>query len=253
MIHKANVPSIAEALPGERAELWDRTARERAWYSGWPRFATNADILVAAHEEKLTFVHPDANAMPIGRLRNPELFEEFPPYLLKGSALALRALGGLWRRELEDMGVTGNHQRLAVTSLSRSTEMQNRLVADPAKLASPDSTHCAAASFDIDASGYYQFDSDGLLLSIISPDRDMQAVQEINDDLTRRVSFPTMTHQTSRGFDARVIDALLNITDILHRQGVINRIVEYEGTGNQCLHIAPNPQVFNAGAAHIAR
>lgn len=242
MSENSTIRSLAKASHQERHEIFQLTARERRWYAGHPRFATNEDILKAAFKGKLRHVNPDDNLLPIGRLRNPELFPVYPPYLLPESLLALKAIGRLWRSELLEQDMVAPKVRLAVTSLTRSEVTQKNLVEDPTKLASPGSTHCAGAAFDIDAAGYYHIIPDGAA-SVVDPRRDRQAVQEIGQTLMEKVTQAYIPPETSLDYDPRITDMLVAVTDSLHEAGVINRIVEYQdnATGNRCVHIAPSP------------
>jgi hypothetical protein len=244
---RSQIPSFIHANPAQRRELVELTARERQWYANHPRFQTNGDIVAAAAQKwrgPLRWIHPDNNVEPIGRLRNPELREIFPPYLLKSSAVALKAIGRAWRRELIASGINQPELRLAVTSLARSQEMQDKIVADPGKLAVSDSTHIVAAAFDIDASGYYIKDRRGLV-SITHPDRSKFKEAIISGRLRGMVSHPYSSPPTSEVFNPAVIDALVNVSGRLHELGLINRVLEYTDTPNQCVHIAPNPTTID--------
>jgi hypothetical protein len=236
------LPSIAVAPEREKRALSERTRREREWYSRYKRYETNADILRAEKIGELVLVHEDVNIMPIARLRNRELNESFPPYLLPYSRHVLNVIGRLWRTELNDLPGRNHDFRLAVTSLARSLEMQAQLVKRTDKLASPDSTHCAAAAFDIDASGYYIKDISGGIHPVDHPERDPAKVDEIGQILRSNVSHP-VNYVHSHEYRPEIIEALLGVTSYLHERDVINAIVEYEGTSNQCVHIAPNPTV----------
>jgi hypothetical protein len=135
------LPSIAVASPDEKMALAENTRREREWYSQHKRYETNEDILRAEKLGEVVLVHEDVNIMPIARLRNKELNESFPPYLLPYSRHVLNVIGRLWRTELNELPGRNDNSRLAVTSLARSLEMQAQLVGRADKLASPDSTH----------------------------------------------------------------------------------------------------------------
>ncbi len=233
-------PSLAAPSPRELQALRANTARERAWYASHPRYGTNEDILAAARGGTLVFVNPDRNSTPVGRFRNPEFFHRFPPYLLPSSELALRAVGRLWRHELEEQDILLPKVRLAVTSMARSDEVQQELVRR-GKLADPESTHRSAAAFDIDASGYYMYDASRQLVPVVHPGRDKAGRQEVTRLLQAEVEWKYDTPTGAFIYDQRVPDALLRVTDRLHEMGAINRIVEYVGEPNQCVHIAPNP------------
>lgn len=234
------IPSIANTDPEELRTLRAKTARERKWYRGYKSYATNADILAAHINGRLSKVEADDNVAPIGRLRNPELIQHFPPYLLPHSLVALRAIGGLWRTELQARGDDIPQARLAVTSVSRSSKMQVELV-NSGKLAERESTHPFAAAFDLDGSGYYIEHPEYGLVPVVHPDRPRQAMALAADKLKQTVSQPYQTPEIDVVYNPNVIEALQAVTDRLHDLGMINRILEFAGTPNQCLHIAPNP------------
>lgn len=234
------VPSLAAASAAEQAGLLAQLERERRWYYRHRRFKTNADILQAAQAGDLRFVSPDANTMPVGRFHDPALFERFPPYLLPDSLLAVRAMGRLWRQRLEAQGIRQRGLRLAITSMARSEAAQALLAEDPTKLAvaAELSTHPTAGPYDTDASGYYLQLPDRLI-SIVHPDRPDPEV--INRTLSGASSRPYVRDIRKDLFDPRVVDTFVGLADEMHRAGDINRVLEFKGTSNQCVHIAPNP------------
>ena len=236
-----DVPSIAIASEEELATLEDSTAQEREWYETAKRYETSDDIVNAVIDGELVLVEGDANVAPIGRLRNPELHWQFPPYLHPASLACLRTIGEHWRAELQAQGIDDPHLRLAVTSMTRSEQKQAVIVSDPTKFASPDSMHCVGAAFDIDASAYYYEDEQGRLLSVAHPGRDRSAVKKIGQVLgslsDAGYSFP----EGDMPFDDRITTALVTVADRLHNQGAISRILEFADTENQCVHVAPNP------------
>lgn len=226
----------------ELAELAQKTAQEQAWYEHHPRFLTEAYIAVYAGRGVLQKVHGDGNIVPTARFRNPAYEYRFPPYLLPASVAALGAVGRLWRQRLVDSGVSRPDLRLAATSFVRSEVYNAKLVRDGA-LASPKSTHCVGAAFDVDASGYYSFSPDTGLESVAHPAR-LGSLGLIASQLGNRLADNIYaTRQSGERYDSSVTGALILVAAELHSDGMLNRIVEFTGTQNQCLHFCPNPDV----------
>lgn len=233
-------PHLAVASPAEKAALSTHTAREEAWYTGRTRFKEHADIESAVLAGKLIRVEENLNTTPIARLRNPDLVKEYPPFLSPGAYAGLRAVGRLWRERLHDYSVHEEELRLAVTSLVRSMAYQKELVKNPEVLANPNSTHCAGGAFDIDAAGYYWV-RDGEVRKVSHPLRIQSAAKLIGTAIAGESDTPTQEAPVS--YNERVVVALLDVTKELHDQGLINQIIEFEGSSNQCVHSAVNPEV----------
>jgi len=242
-LRTGEVPTrLAAVDQDELQELGQKTAREREWYKNHPRFLTNAYIAVYASRGMLRRVRSDSNVVPTARFRNPNHQYTFPPFLLPASVLALAAVGRLWRQRLEESGIGRQDLRLAATSFARSEMYNAQLIADGA-LASQRSTHCVGAPFDIDASGYYTFTPDSGVQSVAHPDR-QGSLELLAKQLGDRSSDnPYATRAANEPFDSRVTGALLLVAAELHADGIVNRIVEFSGTANQCVHICPNPEV----------
>lgn len=232
------LPSLAVASRDEQAALEAATAQEREWYAEHPRFATNNDIALAAACGTLAFVGATENMAPIARFRNPEKNFEYPPYLLPGSLEAYRAFGTLWRHELDERGINDDRYRLAGTSYVRSESYQRLILSDPRKLASPESTHCAGGAWDTDMWDYYWMENEGSFRKVTRHDRDQTTVQAIADQLGNT---PTLVAPVEH--NPEVLTAAIAVADRLHYAGLVNRILEFAGTSNQCLHTAPNPEV----------
>jgi hypothetical protein len=240
------LPRLAEASEAELATLQEKTARERAWYEGYKRFATNRDIVNAAGNGALQHVRADGNISPIARFRNPSKQHDYPPFLLPSSVLAMGAVGRLWRQRMVQFHLDRPDIRLAATSFARSEEYNASLLATQGALVSPDSTHCQAAAFDIDASGYYTLTPDSGIETVRYPGNadSLQSIGNLLGDRNPANQFATQT--SVEQYDSRVTGALLLATLELHNSDMINRIVEFSGTRNQCVHIAPNPDVTSA-------
>lgn len=248
LITEAAAPSLAVATAEQRAALAQQTARETAWYADYDRFMTDADIYKAApepgrHIGRLAFVAVDENVAPTARLRNP-LNEKYPSFLLPEAFVVHKAIGRMWRKRVLEHGVEDDRIRLAATSLVRSQANQDILVADPRKLASPDSTHCVGVAEDYDQAGYYWFSPDGRLLKVPHPERSVRQAVEIGEELgSDPDKYVPPTDIAPVPFDHRVNDALAELLDELHKEERINTILEFPWTINQCSHVAPNPEV----------
>lgn len=237
-------PRLTETEPDELAMTIALTKPERDWYKEYERFADIDQLLGAAAAGRLVEVTPDDNIMPIYRLRNPDVQAKYPPFLLPSSRVAMAAIGRLWRQGMDGYNIGGPEIRLPATSFARTEKMQDALVASGA-LATPGSTHCVGAAFDIDASSYYSVDLEQGIASVPHPGRDKDRLGGIarflaNQDPTMGVP---MRVDEQQDYDSRVAGMLLIVAADLHSTGMINRIVEFSGTENQCIHIAPNPDV----------
>ena len=238
------IPSLAKPSPQELQALRTNTAPEREWYKDWHVYKTNEAILAAARMGVLSMVETDRNLTLIGRMRNPSLHNRFPPFLLPNSRNALHVIGALWRKQLLEDGMEEPRALLAVTSLVRSDEEQQELVR-LGKLADPESTHRNAVAFDIDASGYYISDYELGLVPVVHPNRNQFGMRRIAAILQKESGVAYDAPESDYEFDPRIPTALLTVAEALHKSGVINRIVEFVGEPNQCVHIAPNPEYLH--------
>lgn len=235
-------PRLAQAHEGDLVSVTQATQRERDWYQSHTRFLTDTQITVYASRGELHKVTPDSNVVPTARFRNPDLHFRFPPYLLPDSLLAYRAVGWLWRQRLADDGIPRPDVRLAGTSFARSQMYQADLI-EAGALATLMSTHCVGAAFDLDASGYYVFTPDSGLESVAHPDRagSLKLVASHLGDRSLANSFAT--RESAEPYDERITNQLIRAVTDLHDAGMLNRVVEFPGTHNQCVHLAPNPEV----------
>ena len=232
------VPSLAVATAQEKAALHELTRQERDWYSEHERFATDLDISRAAKVGTLAFVGVNRDIAPIARLRNRAKNLEFPPYLIPNSLNAYRAYGRMWRREIQEQGIDDDRLRLSATSFVRSEEKQAVIAKDPTKLAEAESTHCAGGPWDTDAWEYYWLDDEHGLMKVTTRQRDPETVEEIASMLGT-----TPTPVAPVPHNPEVVRAAIVVADRLHHAGLVNRILEFAGSPNQCLHMAPNPEV----------
>lgn len=236
-------PRLTETDEAELATVMAKTELERGWYADYEAFDDADGLARAIESQRIVVVTEDQNMLPIYRMRT--MPDKYPPYLLPASALAVGAIGRLWRERLAAHNLDFPDLRLPITSMARTVLMQRALIQAGA-LATPDSTHCVGAAFDIDASSYYRIADDGLPVSVPNPRRDTQKTRVISDFLIERsqdANSAPMRVSSPGQFDSRVIGALLIVTAELQSKDYINRIVEFPGSSNQCLHIAPNPDV----------
>lgn len=233
-------PSLAVASPQELASLDESLIREREWYSDAPRFLIDDDIQDAVADGALVEFHDSPHARRIGRF-SAEM-PGFAPYLSPRAWDALQDFSELWREVLHiEMGVVAPLDRLAVTSMVRTQEYQDQLVADSSRLASPDSTHCVGEAFDIDTSGYYIVSNNGRLYSSTDPRR-REAQMRVTAQLRSRLGAPAQeTAISTHPFDKRIGAAAILAARQMHAAGSINLVEEFSGTENACLHIAVNP------------
>ena len=120
-------------------DMKDETKIERDWYTAAPRFYKDEDIIKALNSGELVKIEPNSNILPTMRYRNAELHTVYPPYLTPESAELLWDIGNMWRARCDELGIDKNI-RLALTSMSRTVEYQEKIIAS-GKLAQPDSPH----------------------------------------------------------------------------------------------------------------
>ncbi|HWB39245.1 MAG TPA: DUF5715 family protein [Candidatus Saccharimonadales bacterium] len=242
------VPSLAAASAEEIAALPQNTEREREWYKDHRIFADHPEMLAALATGELVQIEGDENYALAGRMRNPEWYDQFTPYLLPAAASALTVVGQLWRDELEDRGLEAPDTLLSITSAGRHKLRQAEIVKDPTKLAVADSTHMRAAAFDIDSSGYYVRNENGILVPVVHPERKQQAGYRAAAEILQRLASPEhryVSPEADKAYDPAIMDAIVAVADRLHKWSLVNRIVEYshQNAFNRCLHIAPNPSI----------
>ena len=171
--------------------------------------------------------------------------EDYPPFLRAGSLRALQMIGQEWRQEARRLGVAETVW-LPITSFVRSEAYQAQLSAIPGKLALPaeDSTHPTGWPFDIDSSSHYVLE-DGEVRS--ASRRDPAAIKTINLALEAKYGRDSRHTKLASAhlYNPSVFRALHSVTDRLHAEGAINKVVEFPGTRDECLHIGVNPEAFS--------
>lgn len=239
----------AAALSAARSD----TGPERAWLSLERQrrglyFATNDELQRALSSERLVPVRPTANYRPATRFLNPALAEAYPPYLRPATVAALDDLAGLWRTIADGLGVSPD-VRLSVSSMSRTEEYQEGLVR-AGKLAVIGSSHTAGFAVDIDRSGYYVENDEGVRSVTLRPVEYHLAVGGLLHDLAGSNGFAGAVSLAGQdeGFDMRVPFALEQAADLMAGAGYINPVYEFSGTPNACLHVGVRPDYLQLAA-----
>ncbi len=223
------------------------TELEREWFSDVPGFETNADILTAYEAGKLVKIGESANYRPIGRFLNPELHGTYPPFLPFAAHALLEVVSERWRQQANKLGVPED-VRLAITSMTRSIAYQRNLVAG-GKLAVEDSSHTKVifGAVDADLGGYYQgFGDDVTAVSLREPNLQAPISRLFTTELGATPAHPRLLGPA--GFDPRVPEALLLATAEIYDIGAMNRLEEFAGTDNSCLHMVPHPDFMDFAA-----
>lgn len=231
-----SAPTVADF---ERMNL--DLAQERAWYQGVPRFETIRDIGKAFRAGNLVRVYSTDDIHLIARLE--EKVEGYWPYLTPRADAMKNELARRWRTVLwEDYGIHRENtmtDMLAATSMVRTERYQKKIVA-AGKLASPDSNHCIGESIDFDDSGYYTLDRvSGIIYSRSHPGR-AKGKQEVREEL--REKHPMKDEPIyDDTYDPRVNEAARRVAEMMHDEGKVNLVKEFQGTPNACLHMTVSP------------
>ena len=213
-------------------DMTDETRVEREWHKNSQRFFTDEDIVKALASSVLVKIEPSENILPTMRYRNPDLHTVYPPYLTPVAAELLSNIGEMWRARCDELGIDKNI-RLALTSMSRTVEYQEKIIAS-GKLAQPDSPHTNGEAFDIDGSGYYL--------------GDVAVNNRAHEKSNFRAAFAGIADpgQDSPDFrpdlyDPTVISVLIEVLNKLQKEDRIHYLEEFPGTNNECYHICRNP------------
>lgn len=222
------------------ANIDENLARERQWYSQAFRFQDHQAALGGLASNKLVSVQGDDNFRLIRRLRNTDLDHIYPPLLTPSAAESLKDIGDLWRKSVTELGVPAE-VKLSVTSLLRSQEYQDKIVAS-GKLAVSDSTHVTGNAFDIDLGGYYVDLGYGreATVSLRHPVDQQNIASAFSLDLGVGGEEPHL-RQGPEHFLPAVPEALKTVLFAMHDHGLINSFVEMDGTPNATVHVAPSP------------
>lgn len=235
---KGLITNVKAATDLDRSGLDSLLAREREWYRDAERFQTRADLYKAFETGQLVELHQSPDVLPINRFRTRA--DGFDPFLTPNAWRAVHVIGEYWREELGDLSFLAlGSLRIAVTSMSRHQLYQDRLVA-AGRLAAPDSTHCTGNAFDIDASGYYRLQPNGVPVSHVDPRRH-SARLAIGEELKHRFGGLNGASILSDEYHSLVTSAVIRAGRRLHEEGRINLVEEFAGTENACLHIAAHP------------
>ncbi|TAK89499.1 hypothetical protein EPO04_00055 [Patescibacteria group bacterium] len=206
---------------------------ERDWYEKVPSFPTNSDIIDAANKGVLVKVVETPDYLPIMRLRNPKLHDEYPPYLTKASAALLGQITAEWRKRMLAEGFDKN-VRLAVTSLTRSQEYQDQIVAS-GKMALSDGPHLRGEAFDIDGCGYYVGDKP------VNP-RQKKVGGEFHkafEQMDAGLPEPELIDYSE--YQPRIHEILHEVLNDLMAKNKLHYLHEFPNTNNTVFHVARNP------------
>lgn len=241
---------LTKPTPEQIAAVQESTAIEREWYESWHHYADNEDVRRGIAQGKLLYVHESKDGKPIQRMpsKAPE-HEKYWCYLGRGALSVLRYIEREWRSELDAKNLDPNGEYLlAYTSFTRAILYQAEIIEEGA-LAVDESTHEVGEALDTDASSYYRRLADGRYQSIPHPDRPLGTVAAIGDTLRPDgQTFDTTPEPRPDLYDPRITDALVNVGRRLAGMGLINQVIEFEGTANQLTHVAPNPNTINFAA-----
>lgn len=206
---------------------------ERDWYSDIPSFANNAAIAATAKKGVLVKITETSDYLPIMRLRNPKLHDEYPPYLTKASAGLLGQITTEWRKRMLAEGFDQN-VRLAITSLTRSQEYQNKIVA-AGKMALSDGPHLRGEAFDIDGCGYYVGDKP------VNP-RQKKVGGEFHKAFEQMdAGLPEPELIDYNEYQPRIHEILHEVLKDLMAQDKLHYLHEFPNTNNTVFHVARNP------------
>lgn len=228
LLIKNNVKITKEEFEAAMAE----TAIERSWYESRPSFQNDDSIERAVKSGKLQKIIAGSNYLPILRFRNPKLHEQYPPYLTRETAALLNEICAEWRKRCTKAGLSGDI-RLAITSLTRTAEYQERLI-KTGKIAQPDSPHTRGEAFDIDGSGYYE------KATPINARRDEHsAYHRAFSKLDAAVTNPEYGDYSK--YNPRVHKILHEVLEDMKAMDKLHYLHEYPGTQYACFHVCRNP------------
>ncbi len=215
-------------------------AIERGWYADTTAFESLSDVAIACQFGRLQYVRADTNIRPITRLLNPHLHGRFLPLLTPNAATVLHVFGAEWRKHAEDLGVSAD-TRLAVTSLTRTAEYQQQLVAAGKFASSRQSSHTVGNAFDIDLGGYYVGQNEVGITAVSerSLDKQLRIAEAFVGGLG--VRHQAILRLGAEHYDPRVEQATYLAQTALEQQGLIKGLIEMQDTPNRCLHVAVAP------------
>lgn len=225
----SNIPVNKEDL--EKVSIDHKIERE--WYKDIPVFRDSSAIKTAFQKGILVRVEETENFQPIMRLRNHELEEQYPPFLTKKAYMLLIEICREWRDQMNKEGINPNI-RLAITSLTRSYDYQQEIVAS-GKLALSDGPHLRGEAFDIDGCGYYNWDKP------VNPRQKQvgQKFQEAFEELGAGLKKPEIEDYSH--YQPRVHQILQEVLERKAKEGVLHYLHEFPNTTNTVYHIARNP------------
>lgn len=226
---QSNIPVEKDYLQKISAEH----AIERQWYKPVPTIHNTSELLGAVKQGTLVEVNETDDFLPIMRLRNPKLIDKYPRYLTRHSKALLLEIVTIWRKRMAEEGFDPKI-RLAVTSMARTQEYQNQIVAS-GKLALSDGPHLRGEAFDIDGCGYYLGEQP------VNP-RQQQVGAEFEKafkEMDAGMPMPTLVDYSK--YQPRVHMIVREILDEMMLEDKIHYLHEFPGTTNTVYHIARNP------------
>ncbi len=211
---------------------------EQGWYGNAYRYQNQADIQAGIARGDLVRVVADENLRPIGRFRNPELENTYPPYLTSAALACAQLVGRMWRREANNLRVPRNVV-LSCTSFVRHEGYQAQLVA-AGKYAVSKSIHPIGNALDIDLGGYYMDrDDTEVVVSLREPKAQLNIATAMAEDYgVERYDPPRLG---PAHFNELVPKALKIALDRLQDEGALAWLNEMPGTANNVAHIAAAP------------
>ncbi len=206
---------------------------ERDWYKDIPVFRDSNAIKMAYKKGVLVKVEANNNLLPIMRLRNPKLEDPYPPFLTIKAHKLLIAICDEWREKMLAEGFSSNI-RLAVTSLTRSYEYQQQIVAS-GKMALSDGPHLRGEAFDIDGCGYYDWDKP------VNPRQQKvgRQFQEAFEEIGAGLAKPEIEDYNL--YQRRVHEILQEVLNKRAEAGELHYLHEFPNTTNTVFHVARNP------------
>ncbi len=209
---KAAITNPVRATQKEKEEVEKQTEIERSWWTEIKPYESLEEIASDFTLGKLVRVESNSNFKLIMRFANPDL-EDWQPYLTKEANSLLGEVTERWRLKMNQANLATDI-RLAITSLTRTMEYQNKL-REAGKLAMLDSAHTKGQAFDVDGCGYYE------------------ASENINPRQNKnyRVLYNPLIHQL-----------LQETLEEIKLEGKLNYVLEYKGSSNQVFHIARSPR-----------
>lgn len=245
------IKAVQQGLAEKDAQEFEAAQKilgiEMEWHKDSYRYKTEDEILKDYKSGILKKVVTTKYYRPIFRLINPDLHSTYPPFLHKKAIKALKSICKEWKRAIKKLDPSYKDVYVPVTSLVRSIQYQNELVA-LGKFASENSTHCTGFTFDLDASSYYLKEGDEFK-SVTDPRRKSSSTKKIVASIGNNIrsiakdsggKYHTKA-STLQEYDKRITDELIVAAKKESLKGKTNFLVEFEGTENRVVHVCTKP------------